>query len=784
MVGQVAMASDEVVMETVDARMSGGRFSIDIVIPVYNAPEHARRCIASVLAHDHADCRITLIDDGSTDAGVTALFAELESRRLPEVALLRNERNLGFIATANRGIARSSADVVLLNSDTVVTGDWLRALRRCADQDPTIGTITPFSNNAEICSFPRLCANNFIGGDAEAIGAAIAKAAVPTYPDLPTGVGFCLFIRRALIDDVGMLDTAFGAGYGEENDLCLRGARAGWRNVLADDAFVVHVGGRSFAGQKSELSPRNTAILLERHPHYTRMVEAYIRADPLAPLREAAQSELWRLQSDARGVLHVIHDHGGGTETHVRALIEASRRRWRHYLAIAVGDAWQVEEHRPDGSVVTFNLVRQESESWREFVGAICASFSIAVVHLHNISGCRDGLLMALRDLGVPYGYTVHDLNFACPTITFLGVDQMFCGAVTDTAICSRCLAAQPAYANVDIDSWRDRHRILLDGAAFVIAPSRWAAEMVARYFPGRSVQQIVHGTPDADESVRSSEAVPGLTLPDDGVPTIALLGAIGPDKGSRRIERLVELARRRNTAVRFVLIGYLDVQHLQWQSADARFSVHGRYERDQLPALLAHYRVQLVLYPSAGPETFSYTLSEAWAGGVPVLVPPIGALAERVAHSGAGWVMTDAQWRDESSMLDRISALVDDASRDAFGAARKRALEIPHATLAEMADATFALYEEALACAVTRPALKPLSRMRIRDALGYRPWVPSVTAALAPSASSPATTDSGGVAARVAHAALALRHTVLGRTLYRVTPRPVLDALKARLKA
>src|SRR5207253_2763423 len=86
-----------------------------------------------------------------------------------------------------------------------------------------------------------------------------------------------------------------------------------------------------------------------------------------------------------------------------------------------------------------------------------------------------------------------------------------------------------------------------------------------------------------------------------------------------------------------------------------------------------AHYRVKLVIYPSAGPETFSYTLSEAWAAGVPVFVPPIGALAERVAGSGAGWVMTEAQWRDEQAMLERIAALVDDTNRAELDAARTR---------------------------------------------------------------------------------------------------------------
>jgi GT2 family glycosyltransferase/glycosyltransferase involved in cell wall biosynthesis len=753
-------------------------FSIDIVIPVYNAADDVRRCVESVLAHNHDDCRITLIDDGSTDPRIALLFAELERRHLPELLLLRHDDNRGFIATANRGIANSSVDVVLLNSDTRVTSDWLGAIRRCAASDATIGTITPFSNNAEICSFPLLCVDNPVGGqdESETIAAAMSRAAAPTYPDLPTGVGFCLFIRRALIDEIGLFDTAFGAGYGEENDLCLRAARSGWRNVLADDAFVVHVGGRSFAGQKVELSPRNTAILLERHPHYTAMVEDYIRNDPLAPLREAARSELLRLTSDARGVLHVIHDHGGGTETHVRALIDATRDRWRHYLAIAVGDEWQIEEHRADGSVATFAFGRRSDESWREFMGATCATFAIALIHLHNISGCREALLAALEEGIVPYGYTVHDLNFACPTITFLGTDQMFCGAITDAAVCARCLAAQPDYAAVDIESWRERHRRLLERAAFVIAPSRWAARMLERYFPGRSVRLIVHGTSN-DFRIDADPSAPALTLPDDGAATIALLGAIGPDKGARRIERLVALARQRNLPLRFVLIGYLDVQHTPWQSDDARFSVHGRYDRHALPALLAHYRVRLVIYPSAGPETFSYTLSESWAAGVPVFVPPIGALAERVEGSGAGWVMTEAQWRDERLMLDRMAMLVDDANRAELEAARARAMSMPHASLAEMADATFAVYEEALAGPTERMAFKPFARARIRDALGYRAWTPPVAQTdITTSAPVP-------LSARVAHAALAIRHTLLGRTLYRVTPQPVLNALKARLK-
>ena len=132
---------------------------IEIVVPVYNAPADLRACVESVLRHTTGDYALVLIDDASPDPAVRAYFDELAARGLPKLTLLRNDRNLGFTGTANRGMTRSRADVVLLNSDAIVTAGWLDALRRCAASDSRIGTITPFSNNAEICSFPRLCEN-------------------------------------------------------------------------------------------------------------------------------------------------------------------------------------------------------------------------------------------------------------------------------------------------------------------------------------------------------------------------------------------------------------------------------------------------------------------------------------------------------------------------------------------------------------------------------------------------------------------------------------------------
>jgi len=399
--------------------------AVDVVIPVYNAADELARCVDSVLRHTDRPYRLVLIDDGSTDPAIAAYFAEMKRRALPDVLLLRNRRNVGFTGTANEAMRRSDADVVLLNSDTLVTSGWLAALARCAASDPHIGTVTPFSNNAEICSFPRFCENNAAGEgeDPEAIRAALARAAAPTYPCLPTGVGFCLYIRRELLDAIGVFDPAFGAGYGEENDFCMRALAAGYASVLCDDAYVLHLGARSFVGQKDELVRRNTALLLERHPRYAEIVREYIASDPLRPLRAAALAQYRAATGPVHGVLHILRTVGGGAERHLRALIGASRTRYRHYVALAQGEHWRIEEALPDDAVIAFDFRRLPDEPWPRFLGGIAATFRIDLVHLHDISGCREGVIAALAGLDLRHGCTGQEVAFAlAPAALFAGV--------------------------------------------------------------------------------------------------------------------------------------------------------------------------------------------------------------------------------------------------------------------------------------------------------------------------------------------------------------------------
>ena len=271
---------------------------IAVIVPVFNAPDETERCLSTLAANVAERTPVVVIDDASDDPRIASIF-----ERQPEHWYrVRNEQNLGFVATANLGMALAGdADVVLLNADTQVTSGWLEAIERCAASDETIASVTPLTNNGEIASIPEFCRANPWPDDAERWAQACREADSPLYPEVPTAVGFCMYLRRACLDRVGEFDEqAFGRGYGEENDWCMRAIHAGWRHVLCDDAFVAHQGGASFG--PLGLAPGGKAMetLLARYPDYMDRVRAFIEADPLAERRAAILRRYRELEAGAR----------------------------------------------------------------------------------------------------------------------------------------------------------------------------------------------------------------------------------------------------------------------------------------------------------------------------------------------------------------------------------------------------------------------------------------------------------------------------------------------------
>jgi GT2 family glycosyltransferase/SAM-dependent methyltransferase len=267
--------------------------TVDIIVPVYRGVNETKRCLNSIISNPQKTAfELIVIDDASPEKELKTYLKHLED--MGHITLLCNENNIGFVRAVNRAMSlHRDRDVVLLNSDTEVANNWLDRIRTCALSDPKIGTVTPFSNNATICSYPVFCQENSLprGWDVKSLDNLFSKTNPGTVIDIPTAVGFCMYIKRRCLNQLGLFDEKnFGPGYGEENDFCMQAVKMGWRNVLCGDTFIYHAGGVSFLDSREHLQRQNTENLIKLHPDYLERIRKHIAEDPARHLRLAVDN--------------------------------------------------------------------------------------------------------------------------------------------------------------------------------------------------------------------------------------------------------------------------------------------------------------------------------------------------------------------------------------------------------------------------------------------------------------------------------------------------------------
>jgi GT2 family glycosyltransferase/tetratricopeptide (TPR) repeat protein/2-polyprenyl-3-methyl-5-hydroxy-6-metoxy-1,4-benzoquinol methylase len=212
-----------------------------IIIVTHNQLEYTRQCLDSVRRLTDEPYELIVVDNASTDGTREYLSA------MPGLHLIPNDTNRGFPAAVNQGITSSKGDqILLLNNDTVVSTGWLCRLLRALHGDRSIGLVGPCSN---FVSGPQQIQVGYENvGEMDGFAWDWGKAHDGLRIETNRLVGFCLLIRREFVDAVGLLDERFGIGCFEDDDYCLRAARAGYRAMIAGDAFVHHYGGRTFLG--------------------------------------------------------------------------------------------------------------------------------------------------------------------------------------------------------------------------------------------------------------------------------------------------------------------------------------------------------------------------------------------------------------------------------------------------------------------------------------------------------------------------------------------------------
>lgn len=360
------------------------RPGVDIIVPVYRDLDATRRCVESVIANTGGDRhRIILVDDASPEPELSAWCAQLAESGA--VQLLRNAENRGFVASVNRGMETGpDRDVVLLNSDTEVPPGWLERLQQGAYQQDRVATVTPFSNNATICSYPLFCQSSELpaGMDLAQLDALFAQANAGQGCEIPTCVGFCVYIRRAALDELGPFDEAtFGRGYGEENDFSRRAVARGWSNRLCADLFVYHQGGVSFGDDSQALMTRGNTRLVERFPDYPDIIAGFVADDPLQSYRARVD----QLRVDIPGQA---------------AQVVGERRQEQERLQVAAREA-----HRQE---LQCRILGEEIARLREALGQFeqrcedyeqrCAAYETHLVEAREQAARTDAALTRLQD--------------------------------------------------------------------------------------------------------------------------------------------------------------------------------------------------------------------------------------------------------------------------------------------------------------------------------------------------------------------------------------------------
>ncbi|RWQ10860.1 class I SAM-dependent methyltransferase [Mesorhizobium sp.] len=666
----VAQRSPGPATEQVEARYIRKRIeaqfnSVAIIVPVYNAPQETDECIRSVLRHSDPSVQLIVINDASSDPKIREVLAQYTD--LPNVEVVHNETNIGFTRTINRGIELAgSADVVFLNSDTIVTPQWLRNLQFAAYSEDRIATATPFSDNAGAFSAPEIGKKNPIPRwlELDDYARLVTRNSKRHYPKVPTGNGFCMFVRRACIDEVGTLDAeTFPRGYGEENDFCMRAGRKGWQHVIDDATLIHHVRSASFGDEKTQLMKDGRAAVDKRFPEYSNRVRSLID-DPIVSAARQRVGEAASIPLQQNGVrpraVFVISTRTGGTPQTNQDLMEALHDRYEAYLLRC--DAKTVEFFQIAGrEQILLETVKLEqplkafphaSEEYDAIVRQLLIQHQIELVHIRHIAWHSLKLPAICKSLQVPVVFSFHDFYTICPTVKLLDENLQFCGGTCTASLgqCKHELWTDPDFPPLKrnaIKDWQSAMSEMLAHCDSYVTTSHGSRDQIMQIYPVTQKKPFVVITHGRDLQIKNVTTTARSTKEKI---RILVPGNIDISKGAGILESLAELDK--DGIFEFHLLGRTTIPLTR------NFVFHGPYKREEFIQKVEKIRPHFGAILSIWPETFCHTLTEMWACGLPVLALDFGAVAERIRQTGGGWLLANSS---PQILFERLQAITQD---------------------------------------------------------------------------------------------------------------------------
>ncbi|BGE86819.1 glycosyltransferase [Methylosinus trichosporium] len=674
-----------------------------VVTPIDDSARALKRCLDAVMRHTRASTSLILIDDASADPQIAETLRAFEG--LPNIVLRRNDEPVGYAKSVDLGleIARAS-DVILLSCDALAGPRWADNLQDAAYSADDIASVTALCDDVGAFAVPdpRRRVPIEPGWTMEDYQRLILQHSSSLLPQTPVADGFCMFLRRDALDELGPFDAgSFVGRHGAEQDWSMRAGRAGWRHLI-DDRTLVH---RMASADSHDVAPNAEGartILEARHLDY-RALSRRLDVDPrinavrhgVRRLREEMAAE--RVATPKPRILFVISTRTGGTPMSNRDLMRGLRDRFEPFLLHCdrrrlTLTKVELDESR-DETVERceldqpIELVDHDSRHYAVTVEDWLARHAIELVHIRHLAWHGLALPKIARRAGIPVIMSFHDYYAVCPSLKLLDETGRYCGgACTPTP--GECvpdlwtLQAAPPLKGAWVREWRRKFAEAFAHCDAFVSTSQAATTILEANFPALAgrIDIIEHGRDFP--SFHPPRAAPRSGAPAD----ILVPGNLSAEKGRDLVMSLAALDAGRR--LRFHLLGEV-FPPLQ----GAGVVSHGAYSREQFAARCLATDATIGAVFSKWPETHCHTLTELWSVGLPVIGLDFGAVAERIRATGAGWVVP----------LDRVETLYSDICdivSDGEALARARAAvaawqenEGAHNTVAAMATKYEALY-------------------------------------------------------------------------------------------
>lgn len=617
---------------------------VSIIIPIYNAYHDTKNCIESVLKYSTRNFELLLINDCSTDERIDNLLNYYKNH--PNVKVINNVENKGFTGTVNVGLKSSYNDVILLNSDTIVTPNWLEKLTIAAYSNSKIGTVTPFSNNAGAFSAPVIGKRNIICDNfsLNIMANLVEKVSDYQYLRVPTGNGFCLYIKRDTIKSVGCFDEdTFGRGYGEENDYCMRAIENNWENIIDDSTYIYHNQGSSFSSERDKLMIEHRELLNKKHPSYTAEVRKFLNSNKFKIMHDKISDGLFRIDSkkfNKKRILFVIHSRSGGSPINTMDLMSLVEKEYDCYLLFAHTQV-MILYHFKNNELFRIKDWSLKSRWWCEklyddeyksIYFNVLVNLKIDLIHIHHFIHHTFDLPKLAKILNIPVIFSAHDFYMICPSFTLLDENYKYCeGKCNNNLINCQVPSSgitQKSVMKSFVDEWRDNIVNILNYIDYFVVFSDFSKNLFFDIYPNSfnkdNLIMIEHGKdyPKISDNL--------FEIPSSDKPMkILCTGIILKHKGSKIIEEIHKLDNDSN--IEFHFLGTID------ENLKDVGIYHGTYESEDLKYLIEKIRPSFIGIFSIWPETFCFTLSEAWAYHIPVLSTKIGVIEKRMLDNDGG---------------------------------------------------------------------------------------------------------------------------------------------------